>query len=69
MLRGGFAQQAVEDVPERGEARLDESEGLVVRGGDARVDVGLVLDEVWFEVGFVDVRRALRSAVSACPTF
>jgi hypothetical protein len=69
MLRGGFVQQAVEDVPERGEARLDESEGLIARGGDARVDVGLVLDEIWFHVSFVDVRRALRSAVSACPTF
>jgi hypothetical protein len=69
MLCGGFAQEAVEDVPERIEARLDESESLVVRGGDAGVDVGLVLDEVRFEVGFVDVRRALRSAVSACPRF
>jgi hypothetical protein len=69
MLRGGFAQEAVDDVPEGGEARVDESEGLVVRGGDACVDVGLVLDEVWFEVGFVDVRRALRSAVSAWPSF
>ncbi len=52
---GGLAEQAVEDVPERDEARLDESEGFVARRGDARVDVGLVLDEVRFHVGFVDV--------------
>ena len=56
---GGLVQQAVDDVPERREARLDELEGLVARGGDAGVDVGLVLDEVWFHVGFVDVGRTL----------
>jgi hypothetical protein len=71
MLRrrhGGFTQQAIEDVPEGGEARLDESEGFVVRRGDARVDVGLVLDEVWFDISFVDVGRALRSGVGEYPT-
>jgi hypothetical protein len=57
---GCLAQQAVDDVPERREARLDESEGLVARRGDARVDVGLVLDEVRLQVGFVDVGRTLR---------
>jgi hypothetical protein len=54
-----FAQQAIEDVPERREARLDKVEGLVARRGDAGVDVGLVLDEVGFDEGLVDVGRAL----------
>ena len=58
---GGLAQQAVDDVPERREARLDELEGLVARRGDARVDVRLVLDEVRLQVGFVDVGRTLRA--------
>lgn len=57
---GGFAQQAVDDVPERREARLDESEGLEARRGDACVDVGLVLDEVRLQVGLVYVGRTLR---------
>ena len=57
---GGLAQQTVDDVPERREARLDELEGLVARRGDARVNVGLVLDEVRLQVGFVDVGRTLR---------
>jgi hypothetical protein len=65
---GCLAQQAVEDVPERGEARLDELEGFVARRGDARVDVGLVLDEIWFNVGFVDVGRALRALLSVRAT-
>lgn len=61
---GGLVQQAVDDVPERREAELDELEGLVARRGDARVDVGLVLDEVRLHVGFVDIGRTLRGLIS-----
>lgn len=44
---------------------MDELEGLVARGGDARVDVGLILDEVRLHVGFVDIGRTLGGLISA----
>lgn len=60
MLRdGGLAQQAIDDVPEGGEARVDELNGFVARRGDGRVNFFLILDEEWFEIGLVDMGRAL----------
>ncbi len=60
MLRdGGLAQEAIDDVPKGGKARVDEQDGFVARGDDSRIDIFLILDEEWFEIGLVDTGRAL----------
>ena len=60
MLRdGGLAQQAIDDVPKRTEAQVDELDGFVARGGDSGVNIFLVLDDEWFEIRLVNMGRAL----------
>jgi hypothetical protein len=56
---GGLAQQAINDVPEGREARMDELDGFVARRGDSGVNIFLGLDEEWFEIRLVDMCRAL----------
>jgi len=55
----GLAQQAINDVPKGGEARVDELDGFVARRGNSGVNVFLILDEEWFEIRLVDMGRAL----------
>ena len=57
---GSLAKQAIDDIPQRGEARLQELEGFVACRCDTCVDVGLALDEKRFQVRLVNVGRALR---------
>ena len=56
---GGAGGEVPEGLPEDLEAGLDERERVGLRGGDARVDVGLVLEQEGLEVGRVDPGRAL----------
>ncbi len=60
MLRdGGLAQQAIDDIPKGGKARVDELDSFVARRSDTCVNLILVLDEERFEIQLVDMGRAL----------
>ena len=38
---------------------MDELQSLVARRSNACINLGLVLDEVWFDITFVEIGRAL----------
>ncbi len=56
---GVFVQQAIDNAPKGGEAQVDELDGFITRSGDGHVNVFLIFNEEWFEIGLVDMGRDL----------